>query len=222
MTNKPDERISNQSGPFELLYQDDALLVLNKPAGLLSVPGRGEDKQDSLSSRVQAAYPEALTVHRLDMSTSGVMLMARGPSIQRYLHRLFEQREVRKKYIAVVEGRLEPEHGEIDLPLIRDWPNRPRQKVDHEQGKPSLTRYRLLKYNAGADTSRVELEPITGRSHQLRVHLQSLGHTILGDLLYGSELVQARAARLLLHAESICFQHPLSGDEVCFSCTVPF
>lgn len=222
MNNKSVENILNRSGSIELLHKDDALLVLNKPSGLLSVPGRGEDKQDCLTSRVQASYPEALSVHRLDMATSGIMLMALGPSNQRYMQRLFEQREISKKYIAVVEGQLKSECGEIDLPLMRDWPNRPRQKVDHEQGKLSLTRYRLLQYNADEDTSRVELEPVTGRSHQLRVHMQALGHPMLGDALYGSEIIQARAERLLLHAESVVFQHPLSGDEVFYNSEVPF
>lgn len=226
MTGKTDDNILDQPESFELLFQDDALLVLNKPAGLLSVPGRGEDKQDSLASRVQIAFPQALTVHRLDMSTSGLMLMALGLSNQRYIQRLFEQREVKKKYIAVVAGRLDPEYGEVDLPIMRDWPNRPRQKVDHEHGKPSLTRYQLLQYNADEDTSRVELQPVTGRSHQLRVHMQALGHPILGDTLYGSGYrsrdTSARLERLLLHAESICFRHPNSGDEVCFHSFVPF
>jgi len=222
MNNKSVDNILNRSDSIELLNKDDALLVLNKPAGLLSVPGRGEDKQDCLTSRVQAFYPEALSVHRLDMATSGIMLMALGPSNQRYMQRLFEQREVSKKYIAIVEGRLEPQHGEVNLPLMRDWPNRPRQKVDHEQGKPSLTRYRLLQYNADEETSRVELEPVTGRSHQLRVHMEALGHPILGDALYGSEIIQTRVERLLLHAESICFQHPTSGDVVFYNSEAPF
>ena len=207
---------------FEVLHEDEALLVLNKPAGLLSVPGRGADKQDSLASRVQAIYPEALTVHRLDMSTSGLMLMARSRSVQSYLQRLFEQREVKKTYIAVVAGRLQSEQGEIDLPLINDWPNRPRQKVDHVQGKSSLTRYQVLEYDPRQETSRLQLQPVTGRSHQLRVHMQAIGHAILGDPLYATALLQARAPRLLLHAESIGLPHPMSKESVAYHCEVPF
>ena len=173
-------------------------------------------------SRVQAVFPEALTVHRLDMSTSGIMLMALGVSMQRQLQRLFEQREIHKTYIAVVAGRPVPEQGEVDLPLINDWPNRPRQKVDHILGKPSLTRYRLLEYNAEEDSSRIELQPVTGRSHQLRVHMQAIGHAILGDPLYASESEQARSERLLLHAEAICFDHPVNRGKVSYHCPEPF
>ena len=190
---------------FELVHEDAGFLVVNKASGLLSVPGRGPDKQDCLIHRVQAVYPEALAVHRLDMSTSGLLLLARSPEMHRELSKLFEQRQVAKRYIAVLAGKLAAESGEVDLPLICDWPNRPRQKVDFEVGKPSQTRYRLLAYDAASDTSRVELEPITGRSHQLRVHMQSLGHPILGDELYGDE---ASAPRLLLHATRLEFLEP--------------
>ncbi len=193
---------------FELIYADDSLIVVNKPSGMLSVPGRGPDKQDCLIHRVQADYPDALSVHRLDMSTSGLLLVARGASMHRELSRLFEQRKVSKRYIAVVAGQLKEASGEINLPLICDWPNRPRQKVDFEIGKASQTRYRLLSYDAQCDCSRVELEPITGRSHQLRVHLAELGHPILGDELYGSE---ESAPRLLLHATQLSF--PLPGSD---------
>lgn len=211
-----------QAASFDLLYQDETLLVLNKPAGLLSVPGRGEDKQDCLASRVQAIFPEALTVHRLDMSTSGIMLMARGQEMQRQLQRLFEQRQVAKTYLAVVDGRPAPGQGEIDLPLINDWPNRPLQKVDPVLGKPALSRYRLLEYHPQDNSSRLELQPVTGRSHQLRVHLQAIGHVILGDPLYAPAVIQARAPRLLLHAESIGFVHPLSGKDCRYHCPAPF
>ena len=190
---------------FELVHAEAGFLIVNKASGLLSVPGRGPDKQDCLIHRVQAVYPEALAVHRLDMSTSGLLLLARSPEMHRELSRLFEQRKVAKRYMAVVAGKLAADIGEVDLPLICDWPNRPRQKVDFEVGKPSQTRYRLLAYDAASDTSRVELEPITGRSHQLRVHMQSLGHSILGDELYG---VESSAPRLLLHAARLSFQVP--------------
>lgn len=204
----------------ELLYQDEALLILNKPAGLLSVPGRGEDKQLCLASWVQQLYPEARVVHRLDMATSGIMVMARSLEVQRHLQRQFEQRRVSKRYIAVVEGRLSSPEGEVDLPLAADWPNRPRQKVDPVKGKPSLTRYRHLEYFADQDSSRVVLEPVTGRSHQLRVHMQALGHPIVGDRLYGGPVQQAD--RLLLHAEAISFRHPLGTDTLNLTCNCPF
>lgn len=195
---------------FDLIYADPALLVVNKAPGLLSVPGRGPDKQDCLIHRVQAVYPEALSVHRLDMGTSGLLIVARGPAMHRELSILFQERKVAKRYIAVVAGQLPAASGAVDLPLICDWPNRPRQKVDHEIGKPSLTHYRRLEYDALTDTSRVELEPITGRSHQLRVHMAELGHPILGDELYGSE---SSAPRLLLHATMLNF--PMPGTNEC-------
>ncbi|HEX19768.1 MAG TPA: RluA family pseudouridine synthase [Acidiferrobacteraceae bacterium] len=207
---------------LDILYQDDTLLVLNKPGGLLSVPGKGVDRQDSLATRVQREFPDAEVVHRLDMATSGIMLMARGKSAQSQLSKLFQQRQVQKSYIAVVDGRLEQDSGEIDLPLITDWPNRPKQKVDFEHGKSSQTRYRVLQYNAADNTTRVQLEPITGRSHQLRVHMQQLGHAIVGDRLYADEAAQAKADRLLLHAESIGFTHPLTMQDVLFDSQAPF
>lgn len=209
----------------EPLYADDALLVLDKPAGLLAVPGRGPDKQDCLAARVQAHYPDALVVHRLDMDTSGLMLMARGPAAQRALSRAFAARTVKKRYLAVVAGRLQPPAeawGCVDLPLVCDWPNRPRQIVDHALGKPSLTRWRVLGHDAAADTTRVELEPVTGRSHQLRVHLAELGHPILGDPLYAPVAVHARSARLLLHAWMLDFAHPLTGAPLAFERPAPF
>jgi tRNA pseudouridine32 synthase/23S rRNA pseudouridine746 synthase len=208
------------------LYVDDTLLVFDKPSGLLAVPGRGPDKQDCLAARIQARYPDALIVHRLDMATSGLMVMARGAAVQRALSRAFAAREVGKRYIAVVAGRLDAppqEWGVIDLPIIVDWPNRPLRIVDHTRGKPSLTRWRVLANDdeTGAST-RVELEPVTGRSHQLRVHLRELGHPILGDALYAPPQVQALSGRLLLHAWSLDFVHPLSGERLAFECQPPF
>lgn len=201
----------------ELIYQDDSLLVADKPAGLLAVPGRGDDKQDCLSARLQQTFPDALVVHRLDMATSGLMVFARGAGMQRKLSRMFQEREVSKLYIAVVLGKLEPEVGEIKLPLISDWPNRPKQMVDHALGKPSLTRYRLL--GLEGNHSRVELEPVTGRTHQLRVHLAAIGHPILGDALYGDP---CSAPRLLLHACTLGFNHPVSGEPLKFASPAPF
>jgi tRNA pseudouridine32 synthase/23S rRNA pseudouridine746 synthase len=210
---------------IEALYADATLLVFDKPGGLLAVPGRGADKQDCLSARVQARYPDALIVHRLDMATSGLMVMARGAAAQRALSQAFAARAVSKRYIAVVAGRLEAPPGEwgvIDLPIIVDWPNRPLRIVDHQHGKPSLTRWRVLGYEADCAATRVELEPVTGRSHQLRVHLRALGHPILGDALYAPPEVQARAGRLLLHAAALGFAHPLTGEAMRFTSGVPF
>ncbi|HWR77933.1 MAG TPA: pseudouridine synthase [Thiobacillus sp.] len=207
------------------LYADDTLLVVDKPSGLLAVPGRGADKQDCLSARVQARYADALTVHRLDMATSGLMVMARGAAAQRELSKAFAARGVKKRYIAVVAGRLEapPEGwGIIDLPIIVDWPNRPLRIVDHQLGKPSLTRWRVLGNDETGSRTRVELEPVTGRSHQLRVHLRELGHPILGDALYAPPEVQALSGRLLLHAGSLRFAHPVTGEVMAFECPAPF
>ena len=194
---------------LRVLHADDDLLVLDKPAGLLAVPGRREP--DCLAVRAQALYPDALVVHRLDQATSGLLVMARGAANQTNLSRAFAARRVHKRYVALVAGHLPPPDsadgwGEIDLPLIRDWPNRPRQKVDFEQGKPSRTRWRVL--GQEGDVTRLELEPVTGRSHQLRVHLLALGHPILGDELYAPIMT---APRLMLHATRLRLNHPASG-----------
>ena len=204
------------------LHIDATCLVVDKPAGLLSVPGRGTHLQDCLSARVQAIYADALVVHRLDMATSGLMLFARGAAAQRSLSRAFAQREVHKRYVAVVHGRMAHDQGEIDLPLMADWPNRPMQKVDTDHGKPSLTRYRVLAFDAATHTTRVLLEPVTGRAHQLRVHLFAIGHPMLGDALYAPPPVLAMANRLLLHAESLAFRHPTNGSTIALTCGVPF
>jgi tRNA pseudouridine32 synthase / 23S rRNA pseudouridine746 synthase len=206
---------------LNLVYQDESLIVVNKPAGLLAVPGRGADKQDCLASRVQAEFHDALIVHRLDMATSGLLLFARGAEMQRRLSHLFRERLVSKRYVAVVSGSLEPLSGEIDLPLVGDWPNRPRQKVDLTSGKLSLTRYRVLAHDAATDTTRVELEPVTGRTHQLRVHMAAIGHPILGDVLYGGE-AGGRVERLLLHASALSFLHPLNAELLSFASDPPF
>jgi tRNA pseudouridine32 synthase/23S rRNA pseudouridine746 synthase len=195
--------LKQNSSAFDLLFANEDLLLINKPSGLLSVPGRGPDKQDCAIQRVQQCHPEALIVHRLDMATSGLLLLARGAAMQRSLSMAFEARRVHKRYIALLEGELAgPDEGEVDLPLITDWPNRPRQKIDHQIGKASLTRYRVLSRSAGQ--TRVELEPVTGRTHQLRVHMLALGHPIMGDALYGAQVESGDApARLFLHACSL-------------------
>jgi tRNA pseudouridine32 synthase / 23S rRNA pseudouridine746 synthase len=213
---------------LDYVHVDAHLLVIDKPAGLLSVPGRGADKQDCAAARVQRMYPDALVVHRLDMATSGLLLMARGAEMQRQLSRAFAARQVGKRYIAIVAGRLNApgsdpaDWGLIDLPLAADWPNRPRRIVDLAHGKPSQTRWRVLAYDPGADATRLELEPITGRSHQLRVHLQSLGHPVLGDSLYAPPGVQAKSARLLLHASALQLAHPATDEPLSWSSEVPF
>jgi tRNA pseudouridine32 synthase/23S rRNA pseudouridine746 synthase len=204
----------------QLIYLDDTLIVVDKPAGLPSVPGRADGLQDCMASRVQALAEDALVVHRLDMATSGLLLFARGKPAQRLLSHAFAQREVGKTYVAVVAGRLVQDDGEIDLPLITDWPNRPRQKVDFDTGKPSVTRYRVLSRN-DLDT-RLALAPLTGRSHQLRVHLLALGHPIVGDALYAPPDVVARSPRLLLHAQSLSLTHPVTGEALQFESPAPF
>jgi tRNA pseudouridine32 synthase/23S rRNA pseudouridine746 synthase len=183
---------------MRVVYADDRLVVVDKPPGMLSVPGRTEP--DCASARVQALYPDALVVHRLDQATSGLLLFARGAQAQRELSADFAERRVGKVYVAVVAGRLEGE-GVIDLPLGADWPNRPRQQVDFKRGKPSQTRWRVLAHE-GPDT-RLLLTPVTGRSHQLRVHLAHVGHPILGDALYAPPAVAAAGPRLLLHASEL-------------------
>jgi len=207
---------------LDLVHVDEALIVVNKPEGLLSVPGRGEDRQDCMVHRVQQRFPEALTVHRLDMATSGLLVFARGEAMQRALSVLFQDRQVNKRYVAVVQGLLAPDHGEVNLPLIADWPNRPRQMVCFERGKPSQTLYEVLARDPLKDETRVALTPVTGRSHQLRVHMLALGHPMLGDPFYGDADSQARAPRLLLHAEALGLPHPVSGERVHWACAAPF
>ncbi len=197
------------------------MLVVNKPAGLLTVPGRGADKTDNLASRVQKEFPDALCVHRLDMSTSGLLLLARGREMHSHLSRLFRERLVKKLYTAIITGRLQAAAGEIDLPLGPDWPNRPRQRIDLAEGKSSLTRYRLLAHDAATGTSRVELEPATGRTHQLRVHMAAIGHPVAGDQLYGVESGSS-GDRLMLHASMLSFSLPSSTAPLCFECATPF
>lgn len=203
-----------------ILYADAALVVADKPAGLLSVPGRGADKADCLVARVGAIHPGALCVHRLDMATSGLMVLALTADSHRALSAAFAARAVDKVYEAWVAGMPDPASGHVDLPLIADWPNRPRQKVDWDVGKPSLTRYGVIEREG--DRSRVRLEPVTGRSHQLRVHMAEIGHPILGDPFYAPPEVEALSARLLLHARSLSFDHPESGKRLSFDSPPPF
>ena len=210
---------------FRLLYADTHLLVLNKPAGLLAVPGRGPDKQDCLSRWVQTRFPDALVVHRLDMATSGLMVMARGLSSQRALSQAFAERKVYKRYEAIVDGCLGSPGGEwqmIDLAIRVDWPRRPLRIVDPLQGQSSQTRWLTSSYDHQAHTTRLALEPLTGRSHQLRVHLQALGHPILGDTLYADHRVQALSGRMMLHACTLELAHPARGERLRFDSPAPF
>lgn len=203
---------------LDVLHADDALLVLDKPAGLLSVPGRGPDKQDCLSTRAQRCYPDALVVHRLDMATSGLLLMARGKQVQHTLGQAFENRRIGKRYLACVRGNLAPAPsgwGTIDLPIAVDWPHRPRRTIQPHGGKPSTTRWRVIP-TAETGCTRLELEPLTGRSHQLRVHLQAIGHPIVGDALYGRPEDNEGTCRLMLHAAELAFAHPVSGQAMHF------
>lgn len=208
-----------------LIFMDAHLLVLNKPAGLLSVPGRGADKQDCLSARAQQICPDALVVHRLDMATSGLLVMARSAAAQRNLGDAFAARQVYKRYEAVVDGTLAAPDTDwqlIDLPIFLDWPNRPKRIIDVQQGKPSSTRWQVLATDPALGTTRLALEPVTGRSHQLRVHLQAIGHAILGDMLYASAQVAARSDRLLLHASVLAFAHPADQRRLQFISPAPF
>ena len=205
--------------PLEILHARAQILAVNKPAGLLSVPGRGEHLADCLLSRVQGAYPEALLVHRLDRDTSGVIVFALTPHAQRHLSMQFEKRTTKKVYVARVAGQLEPKSGTVDLPLIVDWPNRPKQMVCHETGKPAVTDWKVVKYEAGA--TRVRLTPKTGRSHQLRVHMLALAHPILGDPLYASGAALDHP-RLMLHSEELRIKHPDSAQSLKFRAKTPF
>ena len=207
--------------PLEVLHADAVCIVLNKPSGLLAVPGKTSN--DCLSLLAQAQFADALIVHRLDMATSGLMVMARGMAAQRVLNAAFAERRVHKRYVAIAHGDCRADEQDtqdgwqrIDLPIIVDWPNRPLRKIDLETGKPSSTRWRCLAYDAERQAARLELEPLTGRSHQLRVHLQAIGHPILGDALYAPPAVAAQAARLLLHATELGFNHPVSGEWASF------
>ena len=208
---------------LEVLHLEPAFVVLAKPAGLLSEPGRGEDKRDSLLTRAQAVWPDARIVHRLDMLTSGVVVLARETLAHASLSEAFRERAVDKRYEALVHGRPARDEGEIDLPLVVDWPNRPRQVVCHETGKPSLTHYRVVgqtQVDGVGVLTRIALAPVTGRTHQLRVHLAALGCPIAGDPFYGA--VADGAPRMMLHACRLDLPHPLSGEPLSFSSAVPF
>lgn len=206
--------------PLSILHHDSALLIVDKPAGLLSVPGKDPGKEDCLIDRLRRVFPEVLLVHRLDCDTSGVMVFALTKAAQGNLGQQFEKRQTKKIYVARLAGRLEPKEGTVDLPLCVDWPNRPRQHVNHEIGKPAITDYRVVRYDG--NTTRVRLMPQTGRSHQLRVHMLELGHPILGDQIYAEGANRDAHPRMMLHAESLRVRHPETGKSVTFSAPAPF
>lgn len=231
MSANPDFIYTPPMTPYlDIIYQDDDLVVLNKSSGLLTVPGRLIEHQDCLQSRVQRVLPSATIVHRLDMATSGILLMALNKPAHVAISRQFEKRQTQKSYIARVYGQIKNKTGSVDLPLICDWPNRPKQKIDHVNGKQSLTHYKVLSYSNNYDDSceslcnstLVELTPITGRSHQLRVHMLALGHPILGDRLYAHDKALVASSRLQLHAQMLTVTHPLRGDSLTFTAQCPF
>ena len=205
--------------PLDIVHHDHELLAVNKPPGLLSVPGKGPHLADCLIGRIQTAFPDALLVHRLDRDTSGVMIFAMTPHAQRHLGLQFEKRQTRKTYIARVFGEVEEKQGVISLPLIVDWPNRPLQKVDFENGKEAVTEWR--RQRCGDGETRMRLTPKTGRSHQLRVHMREIGHPILGDPFYATGPARD-FPRLMLHAEKLRVRHPDGGRGMEFQAPAPF
>ncbi len=211
---------SSSVDALRIIHHDARILVLDKPSGLLAVPGRGPDLQDCLAARVREGYPTALVVHRLDRDTSGLMLMALDAAAQRDASRQFERRSVRKAYECVVRGLPAAEEGFVDLPIARDPARPPRYRIDHAAGRASQTRWRVL--DRGPVSARLEVEPITGRSHQIRLHLATLGHPILGDPLYADDATLQMAPRLLLHATSLALAHPDDGRPVAWRCRSPF
>lgn len=216
MTQTLYNNVIDQISDIQVLYKDDHLLMVSKPADMLTVPGKGPEKADCMISRLQKNWPTAKVVHRLDMATSGILVVALTPTTHRELSRQFQDRQTEKHYIAVVDGNLQTHlnatEGTVDLPLITDWPNRPRQKVCFQDGKPSQTLWQII--DQQADRTRVKLTPITGRSHQLRVHMKALGHPIIGDNLYGCVDSIAKAPRLLLHAKQLTVTHPISNERL--------
>ena len=212
---------------LQVVHEDAHLLVLHKPAGLLTIPGQSPHQQDCLITRARRRWPDALIVHRLDQATSGLLMLARGAAMQKALGMAFEKRQVHKRYEAVVQGRPTGQPGpdgwsDIRLPIRIDWHNRPRSIVDPVRGKPSLTRWQTIGAGPWPDTTRLALEPLTGRTHQLRLHLMALGHPIVGDPLYAEPPFQTLAPRLLLHACSLQLKPPVTGEPLALSLAAPF
>ena len=209
-----------EEGPLPVLFSDDHILVLDKPSGLLTVPGNRPERADCLEKRARVTFPTARIIHRLDMDTSGVIVLGLTLEAQARVSRQFERRETRKSYIALVWGQVSGTEGRVDQPLMTDWPNRPKQHIDPVHGRQAITDWTVLE--AGARSTRVRLTPLTGRSHQLRVHMAYLGHPILGDNLYAPEAALAASDRLCLHAHSLEFAHPVTHEQMCFESPVPF
>lgn len=211
--------------PFlDEVYRDNHILVINKPSGLLSVPGNRPEYFDSAMTRVQKKYGFTEPAHRLDMATSGILLFALSKAAEKELKRQFREREPKKHYVALLWGKLGDkvgDTGKMNFPLICDWENRPRQKICYEHGKKAITHYEVLEYLPN-NTTRVKLTPITGRSHQLRVHSLALGHPILGDKFYANPLAKSLAPRLCLHAESLTITHPITGERMTFTAEAEF
>lgn len=203
-----------------ILFQDADIIIVDKDADLLSVPGRGPEKLDSVFHRLTLKFDEVHIVHRLDMATSGIMIFARHKDALRHLQQQFQHRQTEKSYQAIIAGHLSPSTGAINLPMRCDWPNRPKQMVCYEYGKKSLTRWRVMEYYN--ESTRVELIPITGRSHQLRIHCNAMGHPILGDNLYGTDASQQATEHLCLHAQSLTFTHPTNQQRLTFNSLPPF
>lgn len=226
MSANPDFIYQPPMSPYlDIVYRDNDIVVLNKPSGLLTVPGRLPEHQDCLQNRVLKVLPCATVVHRLDMATSGIILMALNKPAHVAISRQFEKRLTQKSYIARVFGKIEQATGSIEQPLICDWPNRPKQKIDHEHGKASLTHYKVISYSENIDgqtTTLVELTPVTGRSHQLRVHMLSLGHPILGDRLYAHAQALTTSNRMQLHARMLQISHPVTEEKLTFTKACPF
>jgi len=208
--------------PLDILHLDEHLLIANKPSGLLTVPGKGPENQACLFKQALGFNPNARIAHRLDQATSGIVMFPLSYPCLKQLTYQFERREIHKRYVAVVDGLIESETGEVKLPLICDWPNRPRQKVCFEQGKAAHTRFQVLSRDTAHDSTRVELEPVSGRTHQLRVHMLSLGHPILGDRLYAPDAALNKAPRLLLHAQELWLNHPITQDAIHIRCPASF
>lgn len=207
---------------IEILYRDEHMLLVGKPPWLLTVPGRLPENSDCVISRLQKDFPTATIVHRLDLDTSGLLMIPLCHAVHADLTRQFQRRAIHKRYEAVVYGIVEQDEGEIDFPLARDWFNKPLQKICAIEGKPALTRYRVLARDAANNRTRLALFPVTGRSHQLRIHLAEIGHPILGCDLYAHDEAFHMAKRLMLHATELKFTHPITGDAMHQICPVPF
>lgn len=209
-------------GEIELLYQDDAILLINKPSGLLSLSGKNPANLDSVHHRLTQDFPSALMIHRLDLGTSGIMLLALNKTVNAHLCHQFKARTVTKTYTALLHGQLSEAEGIIDIPIIKDQDNFPYQKVCYTTGKAAQSAYQVAEYLPELNASRIIFTPITGRTHQLRIHSQEIGHSILGCDLYASKTIGAMAERLMLHATSLAFDHPLTGERVNAKCPSPF